>query len=702
MLLIFGIAAVFLVGTVALALDYGLAATHQRAVQGAADQAALAGANQLGASPSAADYTNARTTAFIYLRDNLLPGLTVGQLSGPNCDLTIKLDHCALPSPYTQYSVSIQSPARTPDGQPVPSPGQTVSVEVFESVTAALGAILGQGTVAISARSIAEALKPVYSSYALYTDGCLDIGNHLELVGGDVYVNQCTLNFLSQNQASFCSYATPRQAGNLTFGPQANAPGITKLGNQTLAACQAGAADAILTVGNITTSPVTIPPPAFAPPPQVPTCPGGVCVPAQINQPCTNGTVDSSGSSVGARCYGPGAYSSIGAGAAGSSTAPIANNLNPGLYVINGENGCTDPCPSVVFGGNTMNGNFSDVKDQCWASPNNPGQGSWIAPCPDGFVSNPQVPVDPRCAGSAITPVLPPAFTATAGSSGASPGLSTGTYYVRITAKNALGESTSNEVSVAIPVGVNGQGSIDLTIPYQAGVVSYEVYGPSTTPGGEVKAPMTLAQPVPAAPPPPPAPAPPPPGPVTARLTALQSGSTPFPIFNNSGCAAGFHNLPRNPYENFGVTFILNGRASVCLTAGCVDPPAAGPRPVVMLSPYCSTLSTDGTLPARPPCPYARNGPNINDGAFTFTGTSQGMIQALGSGTELNLTGTLSAPSMALKVGSDRGGGFAKFHVIPGQVIVKSAAVYSGNTLDPLVYYGPNGAALPGYVRLVQ
>jgi hypothetical protein len=40
--------------------------------------------------------------------------------------------------------------------------------------------------------------------------------------------------------------------------------------------------------------------------------------------------------------------------------------------------------------------------------------------------------------------------------------------------------------------------------------------------------------------------------------------------------------------------------------------------------------------------------------------------------------------------------------LITGQLVMKSFDVYSGNNLEPLVYYDRVGAALPGFLRLVE
>jgi hypothetical protein len=308
--------------------------------------------------------------------------------------------------------------------------------------------------------------------------------------------------------------------------------------------------------------------------------------------------------------------------------------------------------------------------------------------------------VDPQCAGATATSIATPTFTVAALASGGL--LNAGTYYVRVTAFNGLGETASTETSASVSPAVAGQGAIQVTIPSITGATGYVIYGPSAVSNQEVAYPPTGASVQGPYPPPSTVLQPGTPGNITFTLTRIPSGTTPYPLFPNSSCAAGFHNVPRNAYENNGVTFVLNGKASLCLNAGCGNAQAGDKARTVMLSPYCSTLS-NGDLPGtNQPCPNAVVGANINDGAFVIYGNTQGYVASSGGGRVLALTGTLNAPQAQLHIDGTPGLGYTKFQVMPGQVIMKSLDVYSGNSLEPLVYYDRVGAALPGFLRLVQ
>src|SRR5205807_2302640 len=161
--------------------------------------------------------------------------------------------------------------------------------------------------------------------------------------------------------------------------------------------------------------------------------------------------------------------------------------------------------------------------------------------------------------------------------------------------------------------------------------------------------------------------------------------STPYPEFSDICSATGFANIPRNVDENNGVTFVLDGKASFCFSADCTS---ASPQPVVMLSPYCSTLSNNDFGPSVA-CPYATAGTYMNDGAFTIYGTSQGTIEAAGSSAILALTRTVFLPHAFLNITAN-----AQFEIIPGQAILYKVYIQSGNTGNPTVYFDDQNAAL--------
>ncbi|HEV1997914.1 MAG TPA: hypothetical protein VGR61_07290, partial [Candidatus Dormibacteraeota bacterium] len=403
-----------------------------------------------------------------------------------------------------------------------------------------------------------------------------------------------------------------------------------------------------------------------------------------------NGSKDEAGGDPG-DCYDPGAYSTIGL------SSPIANNLNPGVYHIYGDSttGCyTSPsdinCAAVLFGGNTINANFNDVAHTCWAAPQQfPAAGIFTVPCPDGFIDDPTSGlVDPRCAappGCPGLPLTPPAFslTASAVNGNLDPVGSGTTYYVRVTATGGFGESLSTESSVNVVSPANA-GSIRVTVTgVSPGATGYRVYGPSLTPFAELLSPVTFNL------------GPPP----YLTLTDLQATGSSYPLFDKSYCP-GFCNVPGNSGENYGVTFVLEGKASVCvgeldvLGVHCDD---TDQHPVVLLSPFCAGgFSASGTgASATQVC--NSSGPSSNDGSFVFYGPTQGSLRLGGKGTgvTLGVSGVIDTPRAFLDIDEGR------FHVVPGQVVVHQVNIDSVNALDPLVYFGL-GPVPPIPVRLIQ
>jgi hypothetical protein len=125
----------------------------------------------------------------------------------------------------------------------------------------------------------------------------------------------------------------------------------------------------------------------------------------------------------------------------------------------------------------------------------------------------------------------------------------------------------------------------------------------------------------------------------------------------------------------------------------------------VLLSPYCSGLKNDDLPAGSNPCPSVIDGPSVNDGAFVLYGTTQGLIQASGTGTKWAMTGTVYTPKATLNLGTVNGGSSSDpvtFSVMPGQIIAKSANIYTSNGMLPFVWYDLVGGVIPGYVKLVR
>jgi hypothetical protein len=574
-LLIFALAAFFLIGVVALAVDYGLLADHHRNLQAAADDAALAAARQLSPSATATlgsdartanAQTNARRSAYLYLRDAIDGGaasppsaLQIANL--PACwgtapdTFTADVLDCSFSPPYETFHVTICAPGEASGGG-APCATQrgygvnTVSVRISQDTETAMAGVIGASSVTVGGFALAEYDAGAGSGggqtfsgqvpLALYSGGCVTTGaGTTEQVQGEVYIDTCGRG----PGGGLCALATAVTSGDLTFGPSAPAIASSQ-GNQTQAACTTGGTfEGEGAVGNAA---VSLPVPRLAPPPTYPT----TDLSAGGGNPVGNGATLCSNGHSPARsdCFTPGVYNSI---------TGIHNNLNPGVYYILGdERACPSSqtwCPGVSFAGDTLNANYGDVAGGCWT-----------VACMTGFKINPHDPaiVDGDCSGACASP--------------------------------------------------------------------------------------------------------------------------------------GFDNVPAlvgNVAQDYGVTFVLFGRASFCLVDGC-GAPAAGTTRTVMLSPACLNPGADANAagsyqPCVPPATAAPCDGSaatcVDDGAYTIYGPTQGIIQVPSPAPgayRFGGVGTIYAPSASLQVTDS-----ATFELVPGQAIVHDASLSTANGGVPDIFF---------------
>jgi len=696
---LFALTMVLTIGLVAISVDYAVLVNQHRNIQAYVDEAASAATQKLDpASPGAQTSSRqrqARLQAFVYLRDNLLnaaatpsSALPVTALPAGNAcgggnqeDLSAAMvndvKNCTLPAPLSNYTISICTPGdiNRADGSCLAANQDanrnTVSILVRENVSNAFAAVIG------SASSIAGAYAEAQYGdaalpFALFSHGCVTTGNQLEVVGGDVYIDTCTLQGQSGGKAAFCAESSGAQSGNIVFGPLANVPAPAPLANQTLAACEAAAGGALLGMGSVYQRAQSVPVPSYTEPPGYTAAAAFIAAntpgSALHDQACVNGSVGPNGSPP-SDCFSPGVYSDV---------SGIANNLNPGVYYVTGNcaPNASGPCTSVTFTGNTMNANWANVADQCWNKVVAAGQFS--PPCPTGFIQDPTsvTITDPQCTGSTQTPLLPPTFTVAAGTGGHLGSATAAKYFVRVTAVNNGFESLSNEQS-AVVTSASGAGALNLNIVPVPGATSYNVYVSSspdavsaTTGNDEQFAGATASA-------------------GATSVFDLGLGSS-YPVFDTSSCTRGFHNVPRTASfdrtQNWGVTFVLLNNASIDTSS----------KNTVLLSPFCSSLQSDNPpkvvnlapatppVPAGTPCRYAETGAYANDGAFVIyaPGPGIGSISSSKLGTYFGASGTILAPTDDLSVTSN-----GQFAIMCGQGIFRTVGVQSGNHGNPSFYY---------------
>jgi hypothetical protein len=407
---------VAVIGIIALAVDFGFVANQHRNLQEFADNAAMAGASQLtagalsgGASSVTAAQQAGRQEAFTVLRDSIFGSngssvVPFSALSSSSCWnssgtlFATDIKGCQMPGGAQSYVVTICAPGETSGvassycaTQETIAPVQTLSVRLVETVALSFERMVGVSNTNAGAYAEARFQAPTGNGsntaaggrlgFSLYSNGCVTTGNNLEVIGGDVYINQCTLTVQSSGQAGFCALGAGATAGNINMGPDATYPSSTPNVNVTSANCQSASHGAIDATGSFNQLTTAIPIPKYVPPPGYSSfnaTPSSPYPNAVANNLCLNGTS-------GSNCFNPGYYSTI---------TGISNNLNPGVYYITGDPACTTSstttnCTGVQFSGPTLNINYQDVKDRCWASPNVPANSTYVAPCPDGLIFDP-------------------------------------------------------------------------------------------------------------------------------------------------------------------------------------------------------------------------------------------------------------------------------------------------------------------------
>ena len=241
---IVALSTIALLGATALAVDLGLQTHNARTLQNVTDAAALAGAQDLSATPSAADQYQGAQDALLLIHKRMgwpvfagsssntawaaaaaapcaLAGLVPGALNGslnPTCDITV-----VPPSPNDSYAITIQSPAKT---------SKTVShtdlhyfeVTMSQTVRNNFGGAIGEPTSINATRSTAYHFAPNQPfGFALFAKTIVNTQNKSTLIAGDVYSDRY-VGPQSSGQAGFCA-----EGGLIVLGyPQAPASYDTK------------------------------------------------------------------------------------------------------------------------------------------------------------------------------------------------------------------------------------------------------------------------------------------------------------------------------------------------------------------------------------------------------------------------------------------------------------------------------------------
>jgi hypothetical protein len=211
-LVLFALAAVFIIGIAGLAIEGGVAEADRRFLQAVSDGAALAGAEHLNSNPTATQQRDARQAAVLYA----IAGLTGGN---PNPSLPAGCTGSAdVPPPPDGPTHTPGSAACDPDSQhslyfetPYAGSKDQILVRVDHVDKAALSSVIGVNTVQIASRSVAKVVAGASPfGYALYLSGNLhDQGSNADTVQGNIYVRGCINN---TNNAHLLVGADPAHA----------------------------------------------------------------------------------------------------------------------------------------------------------------------------------------------------------------------------------------------------------------------------------------------------------------------------------------------------------------------------------------------------------------------------------------------------------------------------------------------------------
>jgi Flp pilus assembly protein TadG len=228
------ILATVLIGGVALATDLSLQTHFRRNLQNASDAAALAGASDLGPSPSQAQRITAATDALHVVYDHLGwgrygPGQTwatsaVAAQSATTCSTDVSATRCdvTVAGPDPNVTVTVDIPPRSARNAAYNSIWGYVDTDVTQRSPGQFSPVIGIPSAVSGGHSIAyhyPGQQPF--GFALYSNTVITTGNALELVRGNVYAYR-SIQPQSSGQAAFCADDTLSGHSSIVLGaPQA-------------------------------------------------------------------------------------------------------------------------------------------------------------------------------------------------------------------------------------------------------------------------------------------------------------------------------------------------------------------------------------------------------------------------------------------------------------------------------------------------
>ena len=193
-------------GGMALSVDLSVHTYNQRTLQNVADSAALAGATDLGATPTSTQQQSAITDAVSALTNNL-----GGTWSGAaSTSFTNSSSIAGYKRTVTSggYTAKISTPPETAKSSTNATAGD-VEVDLYNAVNNSFAGVLGVPTSTIGAHAVAyHSGPPSPYNYTFFAATEIDSGNQQESIQGDAYVGN-GYSPQSQGKAGLCVYEIP-------------------------------------------------------------------------------------------------------------------------------------------------------------------------------------------------------------------------------------------------------------------------------------------------------------------------------------------------------------------------------------------------------------------------------------------------------------------------------------------------------------
>jgi Putative Flp pilus-assembly TadE/G-like len=173
----------------ALTVDLSLHTFNQRTLQNVADAAALAGATDLGITPSGAQEQQGITDALSTIKQNQgFPTTWTGAATATTCTNSASVSGYCETVTYQNYTVKISAPPQTANG----SSNRTANdfeVDMFVNVTNNFGAFVGTSNSTVGAHAVAYNSGPPNAyDYTFFSAKETDSGNQQETITGDAYL----------------------------------------------------------------------------------------------------------------------------------------------------------------------------------------------------------------------------------------------------------------------------------------------------------------------------------------------------------------------------------------------------------------------------------------------------------------------------------------------------------------------------------